>query len=104
MTTTSNLKTVDATTLKRWLEQERVTLVDVREPGEYREERIESAHLVPLSNFNPAHIPPREDKKLVLYCRSGNRSSQAAAKLLAHGYEEVTHLQNGLSASIPSPN
>lgn len=93
----SILKLVDAETLKQWIDQDAVTLVDVREPSEYAAQHIPGAVLVPLSRFSPAQIPVVQNKKLVLYCRSGNRSGQAAQRLFQAGFEDVTHLRCGLS-------
>ncbi len=90
------VQTIDATTLKQWLDNDLVTLVDVREPAEYAGEHLANSVLVPLSQFEPEQIPFAENKKLVLYCRSGNRSAQAAQKLFAAGFEEVTHLGGGI--------
>jgi rhodanese-related sulfurtransferase len=101
----NQLQSVDAQTLKKWLDspQERlrqrdtVLLVDVREPAEHAGEKIPGSILLPLSKFNPARIPSDPNKKLVLYCRSGNRSTQAAQKLFAAGFTDVTHLSCGIS-------
>jgi rhodanese-related sulfurtransferase len=90
------LKTVDANTLKQWLDKQRVTLVDVREPAEYAGEHLPDAVLVPLSKFDPNKIPVENNKALVLYCRTSNRSAQAAQKLLGAGFEEVIHLGGGM--------
>jgi rhodanese-related sulfurtransferase len=100
----NQLKSVDAQTLKEWLDspQERlrqrdnILLIDVREPAEHAGEKISGSILFPLSKFDPAQIPSDSDKKLVLYCRSGNRSTQAAQKLIAAGFTDVTHLSCGL--------
>jgi rhodanese-related sulfurtransferase len=93
----SVLNLVDAQTLKQWIDEDAVTLIDVREPSEYAAEHIPGAVLVPLSRFSPDKVPVVKDKKLVLYCRSGNRSGQAAERLLRSGFEEVSHLRYGLS-------
>ncbi|ACB52818.1 hypothetical protein cce_3470 [Crocosphaera subtropica ATCC 51142] len=90
------LPTIDSNTLKSWLDSDRVTLVDVREVSEYVGERLPTALLVPLSKLEPHNIPQEQDKPLVLYCRTGNRSAQAAQKLLAVGFRGVTHLGGGL--------
>ncbi|MGF1541053.1 MAG: rhodanese-like domain-containing protein [Pleurocapsa sp.] len=90
------LQTIDATTLKQWLDRKSVTLVDVREPAEYAGEHLPNSILVPLSKFDPNQIPVARNKTLVLYCRSSNRSAQAAQKLFAAGFEEVTHLGGGI--------
>jgi rhodanese-related sulfurtransferase len=102
MTTTKEklgdrLQTVDAKTLKHWIDQSTVDLIDVREPSEYASEHIPGAKLVPLSKFDSSEIP-NTHKKLILHCQSGHRSAQAAKKLLANGFEQVTHLQGGISA------
>jgi rhodanese-related sulfurtransferase len=90
------LPTIDSNTLKSWLDKDLVTLVDVREVSEYAGEHLPMAVLVPLSKFEPEKIPLQEDKTLVLYCRTGNRSAQAAQKLLAIGFPGVTHLGGGI--------
>lgn len=94
---TDQLKLVDAVTLKALLDAQNVILVDVREPVEYQEEHIQGAILVPLSSFDPQSIPVEENKPLILYCRSSNRSAQAAQKLFAAGFQEITHLKDGLT-------
>ncbi len=93
---TNQLKSVDAKTLKEWLDRNDVLLVDVREPAEHAGEKIPGSILVSLSKFDPARIPSDRNKKLVLYCRSGNRSNQAAQKLFAAGFTDVTHLSCGI--------
>ncbi|AFY92224.1 rhodanese-like domain-containing protein [Chamaesiphon minutus] len=90
------LKLVDAKTLKEWVDLDAVVLVDVREPAEHAGEHIPSSISFPLSKFDPAQIPHDPDKKLVLYCRTSNRSQQAAQKLLDAGHQEVAHLSGGI--------
>jgi rhodanese-related sulfurtransferase len=94
----NQLHTVDAQTLKQGLDQQSVTLIDVREPGEFAGEHIPGATLVALSQFDPRKIPQTENTQLVLYCRSGNRSAIAAQKLFDAGFESVTHLSCGIGA------
>lgn len=98
MTTQTEIKAIAPQTLKQWLDQGEVILVDVREPSEYAGERITGAHRVSLSNFDPAQIPTEADKTVVLYCESGNRSSQAARRMIIAGYESMIHLEGGLNA------
>ncbi|MDX2257217.1 MAG: rhodanese-like domain-containing protein [Pseudanabaenaceae cyanobacterium bins.39] len=97
-TSVNQIKLIEATQLKELIDRQAVELVDVREADEFASERIEGAILVPLSNFDLGQIPKNSDKPLVLYCRSSNRSAQAAARLIDAGYPEVTHLKGGLMA------
>lgn len=92
------LQTIDAQTLKQLLEQKAVTLIDVRESSEYAGEHIPGARLVPLSQFEAHKVYQDEDTQVVLYCRSGNRSTIAAQKFLNAGFTKVTHLKGGIAA------
>lgn len=100
MATTAHhpIKPLDATTLHTWLEQDEALLIDVREPAEFAGERIAGAHSLPLSAFDPARLPDQAGKKLVLMCQTGNRSAQAARKLLEAGSTNLWHLEGGLQA------
>ena len=81
----------------RWDE---VVVVDVREPGERLIASIDGAVSVPLGRIldgtGLAEVP--RDRTVVLHCRSGVRSEQAARALLAAGYDDVAHLAGGILA------
>jgi len=96
--TSTQIKSIDVTTLKSLLEQEQIVLVDVREPGEYASEHIAGATLQPLSKFDPGALPKASKKRVILQCQSGQRSRQAAQKLVAAGATEVVELAGGLNA------
>lgn len=68
-----------------------IIVVDVRTAEEYESEHIKRAVLIPnesISDTQPALLPDF-DAEILIYCRSGNRSAQAAEKLLAIGYTNV---------------
>ena len=98
ITTERGLEEVDATVLKAWMDKGEVVLVDVREPSEHAGECILGARLVPLSSFNPTQVPQEPDKKVVLHCLTGTRSSEAGRKLLQAGFARVYNLKGGLQA------
>ena len=45
------IKSIDAKTLKNWLEKGEATVIDVREPAEYTAENISGATLIPLGEY-----------------------------------------------------
>lgn len=99
MTENANrLHCVDASTLKKWMDQKQAVLVDVREPAEFSTEHIDGALLLPLSKFEPVQLPAYNGLKLVVQCKSGMRSRQAAEKLLASGVTEIWQLEGGIEA------
>ena len=68
-----------------------VVVVDVRTREEYDGGHIENAVLVPNESIGsemPETLPDKE-ATLLIYCRSGRRSKDAAQKLLALGYQSV---------------
>ncbi len=104
---TSPTETTQPTHLRRsispvelWsaLAADRAVLVDVREPVEFAGERITGALSMPLSRFDTQALPrPSVDRPVVFYCQSGNRSNQAAARLMAAGWGPVIDLEGGLN-------
>jgi rhodanese-related sulfurtransferase len=68
-----------------------IQLVDVREPSEFNAGYIEGAQLIPLGTIETDFevAIPDKDAKIFVYCRSGNRSAQAAKKLVDLGYTHV---------------
>ena len=68
-----------------------VVVVDVRTREEYDAGHIENAVLVPNESIGsemPEALPDKETT-LLIYCRSGRRSKDAAQKLLKLGYQNV---------------
>ena len=74
-----------------------VLLIDVREASEYAVERIPGALLYPLSTFDPKAIPTG-DRRVVVHCGGGGRSSRAAQALVAAGHTQVANLEGGIRA------
>ena len=65
------------------------TLLDVREPYEWRIARIEGAQLVPLGQLPAAMSSLDQSREIVVYCRSGKRSADAARQLRAAGFRAL---------------
>ena len=68
-----------------------VIVVDVRTQEEYNESHIKGAVLIPnetITTENPEALPDK-DAEILVYCRSGNRSAQAAQKLAEMGYTNI---------------
>lgn len=67
-------------------------LLDVREEYEFADGHIEGASRISVANLqNNLDVLPR-DVPIVVYCRSGNRSSQAAQILASNGFTEIYDL------------
>jgi rhodanese-related sulfurtransferase len=82
----------------RGLTENRMVLVDVREPHEIATESYPEAIDLPLSRFNPNEIPDPQGKRVVFACRSGRRSVTASLAAQEQGYPYDAHLAGGIIA------
>jgi rhodanese-related sulfurtransferase len=74
---------------------EGLILLDVRMPEEWIDDcHIEGAMLLPLDSlaFKAAEMLPDKDAEIITYCRTGNRSAEAAAYLVENGYTNISDM------------
>ena len=66
-------------------------ILDVRRPDEFAEGHIPGAINVPNEEIGTAEIAklPNKSQLILVYCRSGRRSKEAAAKLVKLGYTNI---------------
>lgn len=79
-------RTVDGAEAARLVE-EGATLLDVRTPAEYAQGHVDGALNVPVQELPGGASAIDRDHPVVVYCRSGGRSAQAARLLAGEGYE-----------------
>jgi rhodanese-related sulfurtransferase len=91
-----NVKSIGPATLKSWLDAGEALVIDVREHREYVSGHIEGSALIPLNSLHPGALPPHKGKKLVMLCRSGNRSMFACMKLKGAVSAEMYNLDGGI--------
>lgn len=79
-----------------------VTLIDTRNDYETRvgifkgaiDPKIEK--FTDFKDFVAENMDPAKQKKVAMFCTGGIRCEKASAYMLAHGFEEVYHLQGGI--------
>lgn len=76
----------------RKLVAEGAQLIDVRTPMEFRQGHIKGALNIPVDELNRRVDEVARDRTVVVYCRSGARSSRAAAMLQGEGITNVRDL------------
>lgn len=93
------MKTITVEQLKERLDNgEKLNLLDVREPYENAEFNI-GGKLIPLGKIQNMQVEDIEDIKneeIICYCRSGNRSMQAAMILEQLGFSNTVNLLGGM--------
>lgn len=95
------MKTIQVAELNQKLKNgEKLHLVDVRESFEHDEFNI-GGILLPLGAIrmgDTEKIDHLKEEEVYLYCRSGNRSGQAAMILETMGFGSVTNVVGGMLA------
>lgn len=86
--------TITCEEMKDLVDTEDAILIDVRSKEEYKEGHLEGAINLDYSTIGEKieSKVKSKDTKIVVYCRSGNRSAQALQTLKDLGYESVYDL------------
>jgi len=91
--------TITAASLKQMLDaDEKIFLVDVREPNEYEIVSIPGAVLIPKDQFLTGAALERlpQDRRIVLHCKTGVRSAECLAVVKNAGFSDAVHVGGGV--------
>ena len=104
----SEVKTITADEALKLSNDDKCTLIDIREKGELdKTGRIENSNHIPrgmlefwLDPDGPYFKSGKIDmnKEIVLFCAGGVRSALAAKALNEMGFEKVSHIDGGFTA------
>ena len=103
-----SIKIFNADEVKQLVEQDEISLIDVRDIRElWKEGTIENARHIPRgmlefwldpeSSYYKAN-KIKDIKKMVLFCALGFRSALAAKSLVDMGFQNVAHVEGGFDA------
>ena len=103
----SQVENLSADQVKKELDRENVTLIDIRESDELMKNgKIPGAVHAPrgmLEFYADSSLPYHKtefnkEKRIILHCASGGRSALAAATLKQMGYSNVAHMDGGINS------
>jgi molybdopterin/thiamine biosynthesis adenylyltransferase/rhodanese-related sulfurtransferase len=77
---------------------EKIRLIDVREPHELAISSLSGEELIPLGQL-AARLPELNSAEdIVVFCKTGSRSSRALELLISAGFRKVKNLRGGINA------
>ena len=91
--------TITAAELKAMMDKDdKIYLLDVREPNEYEIVNIPGAVLIPKDQFLNGSALEKlpQDRRIVLHCKSGGRSAEVLAVVKNAGFSDAVHLGGGV--------
>lgn len=79
--------------------EEDLLILDTRTQEEYDAGHIDGGILIPHNQLemNLSELDGYEDKPILVYCRSGNRSAVAVDILIENGFNKIYHMNGGFS-------
>ena len=102
ITSNSSFQDINSDELELMIKKEDLVLLDVRTPTEYSNGRLISAVNINYygENFDDEIDKLDKLKPIVVYCKSGGRSSKSALKLVEKGFEKIYNLKGGFDQWI----
>tara|TARA_B100000900_G_C20467960_1_gene670095 strand:- start:364 stop:741 length:378 start_codon:yes stop_codon:yes gene_type:complete len=96
----TTFKNINIDKLEVLINENDVKLIDVRRPSEFNDGHIENAINIDYydGNFSKSFDNLDKSQIIVLYCKSGRRSSKSAVKLVEKGFNNVYNLDGGFEA------
>lgn len=102
ITSNSSFQDINSDELELMIKKEDLILLDVRTPTEYSNGHLISAVNINYygDNFDKKIDELDKSKPIVVYCKSGGRSSKSALKLAEKGFEQIYNLEGGFDQWI----
>lgn len=80
------------------LRDKNVQFIDVRTPGEYRQNHVPGFQNIPLFDLPNKINKLDKNKEVVVICQSGMRSKRACNLLRKHGFAKIYNVRGGMNA------
>ena len=75
-----------------------LVILDVRTVSEYESGHLEGSINIPVEVLSGRLSELNPDDELLVYCRTGNRSTTAVGILRENGYDQIYHMDGGIVA------
>lgn len=92
------MRTITATELQQYLQDNKPVLLDVREPSEHEICQIDNSLLIPMGDITARIQELDEEDEIICICHHGMRSLQVAMYLESQGFGNMVNLTGGIEA------
>jgi glyoxylase-like metal-dependent hydrolase (beta-lactamase superfamily II)/rhodanese-related sulfurtransferase len=94
----SSITSISADEFSKRIVNSKLTVIDVRKPGEYEAQHIADVPNFPLDFIDQWKSDLDQSKEYYIHCAGGYRSMIAASILSARGFERLIDIEGGFSA------
>lgn len=99
----TQVEQVPAPLWRSWVDATDGQIIDVREPHEWAQGTLPQAQPISLGTLPYRMHGLDKDRPVLLVCRTGARSNQAAQTLALAGFSKVANLAGGMVALGTAP-
>ena len=80
------------------IQNEQPIILDVRTPNEYKRGHLQNSVLIPVQELQNRYkeLGTRQDREILIYCATGNRSTVASKILVDNGYKHIVNMRGGI--------
>jgi rhodanese-related sulfurtransferase len=82
---------------KEMIDKGDVFILDVRTQEEYDAEHIRNSTLIPVQDLSKRLNEVPRDRKILVYCRTGGRSTTASEILVNNGFTQIYNMKGGIT-------
>ncbi|NMH70187.1 rhodanese-like domain-containing protein [Bacillus sp. RO3] len=93
-----NIKQISIQELKPLLHDNSRQFIDVRTPGEFKQNHIRQFKNMPLQSLSKSAHKLSKDKEIIVICQSGMRSANACRVLKQKGFTSITNVKGGMNS------
>ena len=82
---------------KEMIDKGDVFILDVRTQEEYNAEHIRNSTLIPVQDLSKRLNEVPRDRKILVYCRTGSRSTAASEILVNNEFTQIYNMKGGIT-------
>lgn len=82
---------------KQMIDSGDIFILDVRTKEEYDTGHIKGSILIPLQEIEKRYNEIPRDRKILVYCKTGHRSTQASEILVKNGFKQIYNMKGGIT-------
>ena len=94
----ASYREVSASVAAELIQNEKPVILDVRTPMEYNQGHLHQSILIPVQELQSRYkeLGMHQNREILIYCATGNRSTVAAKILIDRGFKHIVNMRGGI--------
>jgi len=94
----TSYREVTSSEAAQFIQNEQPIILDVRTPNEYKRGHLPNSILIPVQELQNRYkeLGTDQDREILIYCATGNRSTVASKILIDKGFKHIVNMRGGI--------